>query len=73
MPAGGAGHGGRPCSRVSAGPRAVPTTARDAADKHEHAEDQMFVDMLPGDNSPSDVEAKNGVTPKLPSEVAQCL
>jgi hypothetical protein len=56
MPAGGAGHGGRPCSRVSAGPRAVPTTARDAADKHEHAEDQMFVDMLPGVNSPSDVE-----------------
>ena len=27
-----------------------------AVDKHEHAEDQMFVDMLPGDNSPSDVE-----------------
>jgi len=56
MPAGRAGHGGRPCSRVSARPRAVPTTDRDAADKHEHAEDQMFVDMLPGVNSPSDVE-----------------
>ena len=56
MPTGGAGHGGLPYSRVSARPRAVPTTERDAADKHEHAEDQMFVDMLPGDNSPSDVE-----------------
>jgi len=32
------------------------TTDRDATDKHDHAEDQMFVDVLPGDNSPSHVE-----------------
>jgi len=56
MPAGGAGHGGRPCSRVSAGPRAVPTTDCDAADEHEHAKDENFVDMLPVNNSPSNVE-----------------
>ena len=56
MPTCGAGHGGWPYSRVSAGPQAVPMTDCNAVDKHEHAEDQMFVDMLPGDNSPSDVE-----------------
>ena len=56
MPAGGVGHSGRPCSRVSAGPRAAPTTEVDAADEQEHAKDENFVDMLPDDNSRSDVD-----------------
>jgi len=29
---------------------------RDAADEHEHAKDEIFVDMLPGDNSRSHAE-----------------
>jgi len=56
MSAGVVGRGGRPCSRVSAGTRAAPATEVDAADEHEHAEDENFVDMLPDDNSRSNVD-----------------
>ena len=56
MSAGVVGRGGRPCSHVSAGTRAAPATEVDAADEHEHAEDENFVDMLPDDNSRSNVD-----------------
>ena len=46
MSAGVAGHGGLPCSRVSAGPWAAPETDVDAVNEYEHAEDENFVDMF---------------------------